>query len=207
MRLLIGPGAALAACLMGGTVPASALEMSYAITQMYASVEAPPPTADRITICYGFVCRLRTHLDLTPGDRKALADLLNKGKATPEAERQALRLAVQWLDRRMGPILNTTQRVARADIRHRDDARNYDCYDTTRNAVSLLLVLREWGLLRHHTISDPRYRGTLIFGQTPHNTAVLKDRASGQEWVLDLWPKAYGELPDVMPIERWMTEN
>lgn len=207
MRLLIGPGAALAACLMGGTVPASALEMSYAITQMYASVEAPPPTADRITICYGFVCRLRTHLDLTPGDRKALADLLNKGKATPEAERQALRLAVQWLDRRMGPILNTTRRVARADIRHRDDARNYDCYDTTRNAVSLLLVLREWGLLRHHTISDPRYRGTLIFGQTPHNTAVLKDRASGQEWVLDLWPKAYGELPDVMPIERWMTEN
>jgi hypothetical protein len=207
MRLLIGPGAALAACLMGGTVPASALEMSYAITQMYASVEAPPPTADRITICYGFVCRLRTHLDLTPGDRKALADLLNKGKATPEAERQALRLAVQWLDRRMGPILNTTRRVARADIRHRDDARNYDCYDTTRNAVSLLLVLREWDLLRHHTISDPRYRGTLIFGQTPHNTAVLKDRASGQEWVLDLWPKAYGELPDVMPIERWMTEN
>ena len=207
MRLLIGPGAALAACLMGGTVPASAVEMSYAIGQMYASVEVPPPTADRITICYGFVCRLRTHLDLTPGDRKALADLLNKGKATPEAERQALRLAVQWLDRRMGPILNTTRRVARADIRHRDDAQNYDCYDTTRNAVSLLLVLREWGLLRHHTISDPRYRGTLIFGQTPHNTAVLKDRASGQEWVLDLWPKAYGELPDVMPIERWMTEN
>jgi len=192
---------------MGGAVPAHAVEMSYAIGQMYASVEVPPPTASRITICYGFVCRLRTHLDLTPGDRKALTDLLNKGKATPEAERQALRLAVQWLDRRMGPILNTTRRVARADIRHRDDARNYDCYDTTRNAVSLLLVLREWGLLRHHTISDPRYRGTLIFGQTPHNTAVLKDRASGQEWVLDLWPKAYGELPDVMTVERWMTEN
>jgi len=207
MRFLIGPGAALVACLMGGAVPAHAVEMSYAIGQMYASVEVPPPTASRITICYGFVCRLRTHLDLTPGDRKALTDLLNKGKATPEAERQALRLAVQWLDRRMGPILNTTRRVARADIRHRDDARNYDCYDTTRNAVSLLLVLREWGLLRHHTISDPRYRGTLIFGQTPHNTAVLKDRASGQEWVLDLWPKAYGELPDVMTVERWMTEN
>jgi hypothetical protein len=186
---------------------ASAIEMSYAIAQMYASVEAPPPSANRMTLCYGFVCRLREEVHFTPADRRALTDLLNKGKATAEAERRSLQLAVQWLDRRMGPILDMTKRVARADFRHRDDSRNYDCYDTTRNAVSLLLVLREWGLLRHHTISDPRYRGKWLFGQTPHNTAVLKDRNTGQEWVLDLWPKAYGELPDVMTIEQWLTEN
>ena len=199
--------ALLAAYLVIGAGRAVAIEMSYAITQMYASVEVPPPTSSRMTVCYGFVCRLRVHLDFTQSDHKALSDLLNKGKATAEAERRALQSAVQWFDHRMGPILNTSRRVARADIRHLDDSRNYDCYDTTRNAVSLLLVLREWGLLRHHTISDPRYRGTLIFGQTPHNTAVLKDRGTGQEWVLDLWPKAYGELPDVMTIEKWLTEN
>ena len=207
MQFRLVLAAAVAANVAMAMDRAAAVEMSYAITQMYASVEVPPPTPDRITICYGFVCRLRVHLDFTAGDHRTLTDLLNKGKASPAAERRALQLAVQWLDRRMGPILDTTRRVARADIRHRDDSRNYDCYDTTRNAVSLLLVLREWGLLRHHTISDPRYRGTLIFGQTPHNTAVLKDRTSGQEWVLDLWPKAYGELPDVMPLERWLTEN
>ena len=80
--------------------------MSHAIAQMYASVEVPPPTASRMTVCYGFVCRLRVHLDFTPG-RPQGADrhLLNKGKATPEDERRALQLAVQWFDRRMGPIL------------------------------------------------------------------------------------------------------
>jgi hypothetical protein len=207
MRFRFVVAGVLAAGVAMGMGRASAIEMSHAIAQMYASVEVPPPTESRMTVCYGFVCRLRVHLDFTQADHKALSDLLNKGKATPEAERRSLQLAVQWFDRRMGPILDTTRRVARADIRHRDDSRNYDCYDTTRNAVSLLLVLREWGLLRHHTISDPRYRGTLIFGQTPHNTAVLKDRTTGQEWVLDLWPKAYGELPDVMTIERWLTEN
>lgn len=207
MRFRLVLAGVLAVGLASGTDRASAIELSYAIAQMYTAVEVPPPTASRITVCYGFVCRLRTHLDFTPGDRRALSDLLNKGKASPEAERKALQFAVQWLDRRMGPILQTTKRVARADIRHRDDDRNYDCYDTTRNAVGLLLVLRQWGLLRHHTISDPRYRGTLLFGQTPHNTAVVKDRTSGQEWVLDLWTKAYGELPDVMPVERWVTEN
>jgi hypothetical protein len=207
MRFRLVLAGVLVASFAMGMGRASAIEMSYAIAQMYAAVEAPPPTESRMTVCYGFVCRLRVHLDFTQADQKALTDLLNKGKATPEAERRSLQLAVQWFDRRMGPVLDTTRRVARADIRHRDDSRNYDCYDTTRNAVSLLLVLREWGLLRHHTISDPRYRGTLIFGQTPHNTAVLKDRTTGQEWVLDLWPKAYGELPDVMTIEKWLTEN
>lgn len=206
MRRLMA-AAALAGALSLGPGAAVAVEMSYGIEKMYAAVEMPPPTADRMTVCYGFVCRLRTHLHFTPVDRKALTEILDKGKASAEAERNALRLAVNWLDRRMGPILGTTRRVARADIRHMDADHNYDCYDTTRNAVSLLLVLREWGLLRHHTVSDPRYRGTMIFGQTPHNTAVLKDRKTGVEWAIDLWPKAYNELPDVMPISRWVTEN
>jgi len=207
MRLGLGFAVVVAVGLASAQHTARAIEMSSAIAQIYSSVEVPPPEAGRITICYGFVCRLRTHLYFTPGDRRALTDILNKGKGSAEAERQAVRQAVQWLDRRMGPILNTTKRVARADFRHRDDDRNYDCYDTTRNAVSLLLVLREWNLLRHHTVSDPQYRGRWLFGQTPHNTAVLKDTKTGVEWVVDLWTKAYGELPDVMTVEKWLTEN
>ena len=207
MRFQFVVAGALAAGLAMGTDRATAIELSPAIAQLYSSVEILPPTASRMTICYGFVCRLRHILDFTPGDRRALTDLLNKGKASAEAERKAVQLAVHWLDRRMGPILGTTKRVARADFRHRDDDHNYDCYDTTRNAVSLLLVLREWGMLRHHTISDPEYRGRWLVGQTPHNTAVLKDRKTGTDWVVDLWTKAYGELPEVMTVEKWLTEN
>jgi hypothetical protein len=207
MRLQLVLGVFLSASLAMAAGRAEAIEMSPAIAQIYSSVEVPPPTASRITVCYGFVCRLRTHLDFTPGDRRTLTDILNKGRANPEVERRALQLAVQWMDRRMGPILNTTKRVARADFRHRDDDRNYDCYDTTRNAVSLLLVLREWGLLRHHTVADPEYRGRWLIGQTPHNTAVVKDKKTGVQWVVDLWTRAYGELPEVMPVEKWLTEN
>jgi hypothetical protein len=207
MRFRFVVAGALAAGLAMGTDRAAAIELSPAIAQLYSSVEILPPTASRMTVCYGFVCRLRHILDFTPGDRRALTDLLNKGKATPETERQAVQQAVHWLDRRMGPILGTTKRVARADFRHRDDDRNYDCYDTTRNAVSLLLVLREWGVLRHHTIADPEYRGRWLVGQTPHNTAVLKDRKTGTDWVVDLWTKPYGELPEVMTVEKWLTEN
>ena len=207
MRFRLILGGLLFASIAMGTERAPAIEMSPAIAAMYSAVEVPPPTASRMTVCYGFVCRLRTHLDFTPGDRRTLTALFNKAKASPEAERKAVQEAVAWLDRRMGPILGTTRRVARADFRHRDDDHNYDCYDTTRNAVSMLLVLREWGLIRHHSIADPQYRGRFLLGQTPHNTAVLKERTSGREWVVDLWTKRYGELPDVMSVEQWRTEN
>jgi hypothetical protein len=207
MRFQFVFAGALLAGLAMGTAPGAAIELSPKIAQLYSSVEILPPTASRMTVCYGFVCRLRYILDFMPGDRRALTDIMNKGKASPEAERKAVQQAVQWLDRRMGPILSMTKRLARADFRHRDDDHNYDCYDTTRNATSLLIVLREWGLLGHHTISDPEYRGRFLIGQTPHNTAVLKDTKSGTKWVVDLWTKAYGEPPEVMTVEKWLTEN
>ena len=36
---------------------------------------------------------------------------------------------------------------------------------------------------------------------------VLRDRATGESWVLDMWPRAYAQLPDVMTVARWMKED
>jgi hypothetical protein len=114
---------------------------------------------------------------------------------------------VVWFDRRMGPVLGTDKRVARADFRAGDDSHNFDCWDTTRNVTSLLLVLQDWGLLKFHTVGNPHYRGNTLALQTPHNTAVLVERATHAEWVVDMWPRGYAQLPDVMPLDRWIKEN
>jgi len=189
--------------------PAAAMAagMSSAITYLYESVSIYPPTAKSMTVCYGFVCRRREVLDFTDGDRKALTQIMQAGRASAVAERAAVRKAVVWFDRRMGPILGTDKRVAKADFRYFDDKHNYDCWDTTRNTTSLLLVLQEWGLLKHHAIGDPHYRGNTLVLQTPHNTAVLVDRATKVEWVVDLWPRGYLQPPDVMTVEKWVTED
>jgi hypothetical protein len=207
MRCLAVTAIASAAFLGVSPVPAVAAELSPALKELYASVSIYPPTAERFTVCYGFVCRRREVLDFTSADRKALTDLLAKGKASPDAERKAVQQAVIWFDRRMGPIIGTSKRIARADFRYFDDKHNYDCYDTTRNTTSLLLVLQAWGLLRHHVVGEPRFRGKFFLGQTPHNTAVLTERAGGAEWVVDMWTRAYAELPDVMPVDQWLKED
>jgi hypothetical protein len=201
------------ACVLGvvgmavSVAPVHAAEMSSGIAQLYTSVSINPPSATSMTVCYGFVCRRREQLDFSAADRKALTQIMTAGRASAVAERAAVQKTIIWFDRRMGPILGTDRRVAKADFRYFDDKHNYDCWDTTRNTTSLLLVLQDWGLLKYHEVSDPRYRGNALVLQTPHNTAVLLDRATKAEWVVDLWPRGYLQPPDVMTVEQWVKED
>jgi hypothetical protein len=206
MRLALIAGAAIAV-LAPTAGQASASELSRGIAQLYSSVSILPPTARTMTVCYGFVCRRRVALDFSAADRAALTRILAAGRNSATAERRAVQNAVVWFDRKVGPVIGTDKRVARADFRARSDHTNFDCWDTTRNTTSLLLVLRQWGLLRHHDVGEPRYRGNALVLQTPHNTAVLVDKATGQQWVVDMWTRAYAQLPDVMPVEQWVKDN
>lgn len=204
-RLLVAAATLFAAQAVDGR--AAAAELSPGIAQLYTSVSIYPPSAKSMTVCYGFVCRRREPLDFTSADRGTLTRILVAGRSSAAAERRAVQKAVVWFDRRMGPILGTDKRVARADFRAGDDKHNFDCWDTTRNVTSLLLVLQDWGLLKFHTVGNPHYRGNALVLQTPHNTAVLVERATHVEWVVDMWPRGYAQLPDVMPLDRWIKEN
>jgi len=186
--------------------PARASELSAGIAQLYTSVSIYPPSASSMTVCYGFVCRRREMLDFTAADRAALTRIMAAGHANAAAERAAVQKAVIWFDRRMGPILGTDKRVAKADFRANDDKHNYDCWDTTRNTTSLMLVLQAWNLFKFHDVGDPHYRGFQLM-QTPHNTAVLVERATKVEWAVDLWPRGYLQPPDVMTVSQWVTED
>ncbi|WP_407177352.1 hypothetical protein [Bradyrhizobium sp. STM 3562] len=202
--------AAFGLCAVGWcclATPAAAVELTAAQSALYTTVSIFPPSARSMTVCYGFVCRRREMLDFTPTDRSALGKILASGRASAAAERAAVQKAVVWFDRRMGPVIGTDKRVAKADIRALDSTHNFDCWDTTRNTTSLLLVLQEWGLLKYHTVGDPHYRGNALVLQLPHNTAVLIDRATKVEWVVDMWTHGYAEPPDVMPLAEWIKED
>src|SRR5437764_7795210 len=100
------------------TCPVQAAEMSSAVAALYSTVSIYPPSATSMTVCYGFVCRRREILDFTPADRKALTQILTAGKSSGAAERAAVQKAVVWFDRRMGSLIGTDKRVAKADFRY-----------------------------------------------------------------------------------------
>lgn len=210
---IAGPRKGVALCgvsavlLAGVACPAAGAELTEPQAALYTTVSIYPPDARSMTVCYGFVCRRREILDFTAADRVALTKIMAAGRASAAAERAAVQKAVIWFDRRMGPILGTDKRVAKADFRYFDAPHNFDCWDTTRNTTSLMLVLQKWGLFKYHVVGDPHYRGNTLVLQTPHNTAVLVDRATKVEWAVDLWPRGYLQPPDVMPITQWVTED
>jgi hypothetical protein len=196
---------AVTAALAGA--PAGAMELAPGISELYTSVSIYPPTTSSMTICYGFVCKRRYELGFTAADRAALSKIMAAGRASAVAERAAVQNAVVWFDRRVGPVIGTDKRIANADFRYFDDKHNFDCWDTTRNVTSLLLVMQEWGLFKHHTVGEPKYRGNALVLQTPHNTPVLVERANSENWVVDMWTRGYAQLPEVMTVAKWVKEN
>jgi len=56
-------------------------------------------------------------------------------------------------------------------------------------------------------VGDSHYRGNALVLQTPHNTAVLAERATRIEWVVDMWPRGYPQPPDGMTVEKWVKED
>ncbi len=116
---------AVLAMALAGIQTAKALEMTPAIAALYTTVSIYPPSASSMTVCYGFVCRRREILDFSAGDRSALTQIMAAGHASAAAERAAAQKAVIWFDRRMGPVIGTNKRVAKADFRYFDDKHNF----------------------------------------------------------------------------------
>jgi hypothetical protein len=164
-----------------------------------------PPTRDSVFICHGFTCKYVVQVDLTDADRAKLTQLLARGKASPEAERRAVAAAGAWFDRRIAPAAGTQNHVAHAGYVYMYNPHQFDCIDSSRNTTSLLLLLDQLGLLRHHTVDVPVSRGLWLGGQSPHTTAVLVETKSSTKWAVDSWTRGYGEAPEVMPLSRWVT--
>ena len=95
-------GALLASLMLGAAPAAAAIKLWPAIEQLYSSVEMEPPSATHMTVCYGFVCRLRLTLVFTAAERTTITNLMNKGRANAAEERKAIQQVFVWFDHRVG---------------------------------------------------------------------------------------------------------
>ncbi len=187
---------------VGGGI-ASAATATNVVDAAYGGLSVTPPTPSMVYVCHGFGCKYRDEVDLTAGDRTKLTQILAAGRASAAAERKAVAAAGAWFDKRVGPVAGTQNHVARAGAKYMYDIHQFDCIDTSRNTTSLLLVLDQLKLLRHHDVDAPEARGYFIDGRPPHATAVLVEKATGTKWSIDSWTVGYGQALEVMPLERW----
>jgi len=189
-----------------GIAPAGAGDIDFATLKTLEQLSLPAPDPTRPIVCHGFGCAYQTPIFLRPADRAQIKKLFAPAAKSAEAERKAVAATMAWFEKRVAPEAGTAQAKARAGFGSAGDPSQFDCLDKTSNTVNVLAVVAQMGLLRFHAIDAPESRG-LIIGGLPHTTAVVRERKSGQKWVVDGWTHNNGELPDVMPLEKWKAES
>lgn len=191
------------AALLLAVRPAVGGEVDPAVMTMLREWSLALATPSRIVVCHGFGCAFRTEIGLAAGDRAQMAAIMASGSASPQAERAAIGRTEAWFEKRIAPLTGTAKRVARAGplVGGARNPAQFDCIDTTNNTNSLLLILNQLNLLRHHTIAAPASR--FLLNEGPHFTAVIKDRKSNELWTVDPWTHKGSEVPDVWPLAKW----
>jgi hypothetical protein len=172
-----------------------------------SAAQAPPTEGATVIVCHGYGCRYRTRVQFSPADMARLHRLVAAGKATPDAERQALGRAVQWFEVTVGPIAGTSHDKLKGDVLLIPDPSQEDCIDESTNTTTLLKLIESRGWLLHHTVGPTKERGFLLDGRYPHNTAVVIEKSGGERWAIDSWTHANGEFPDIMPISEWVKQG
>ncbi len=191
---------------LSGPVQAGSASRSDVVSAAYGDYSISEPTSSQLTVCHGFGCKLTAEVSLGPADKAQLARMMAAGKGSAEAERRAVAAVGAWFDKRIAPLAGTANHIARAGPGQAFASENqFDCIDTSRNLTSLLLLLDELKLLRHHSPDAPVSRGYFLDLRYPHATAVLTEKTSGTSYSVDAWTRPYGQAPEIMPLERWKT--
>lgn len=172
-------------------------------TSWYGAHDGVAPKGERIYVCHAFGCARKTPVDLSARHLSRLNAILAKGRKSPEAERQAIADAIAWHERAIAPAVGSANDVGGYDLHNAGVPGQMDCIDEATNTTSVLLVAAGRGYLRHHTVSGPVARGFFLDGRYPHATAVVREKDGGRSYSVDSWPKANGEPPVVMPLEKW----
>ncbi len=157
--------------------------------------------AQSFRVCHGYGCYFQTPVTLTSADRSRIAAIMASGRKSAEAERAAIRRAVQVFELRSTQVIGVADRP-KMEFGEARQKGQMDCVDESTNTDHFLRYLQSAGLLRHHGVSSRESRGSFIDGRYPHFAAVLRDK-SGTLWAVDSWYEPAGGKPDVMRLAEW----
>ncbi|HEY4774784.1 MAG TPA: hypothetical protein VIH40_08185 [Xanthobacteraceae bacterium] len=196
----------LTAGFLAQAAPLDRAAAGHEIAAQFQELSLPVPTVRRVIVCHGFACKYRTLIHFGAGDHAALQRLMAPPAASPERERAAVAKAVAWFGRRIAPEAGTAGAKARAGPLSSGDPSQFDCVEAALNTTSLLLMLEDLRLLRHHRVEPTASRWRPLDLEV-HTTAVLSEARSGRKWAFDAWVRNSGEVPDVRPLDDWYRGN
>lgn len=198
-------GTALALVLLGGCT----YEQEGQPELHFEFFKTVAPKDDTVTVCSAYGCQHQTLFTFTENDIRQIAVIMDEARAsdTAEAEREAIRQAIAWIERRVGKSTGTDRDRPGLDFFGSGDRRQQDCVDEATNTTSYMLVMERYALLHHHKVVRPMAKGNLILGQWPHWGAMIEERATGRKYAVDFFFYANGKPPVIMTAAKWYIDE
>lgn len=158
------------------------------------------PTPETLQVCHGSNCRIETAVRLDASDWARVRALFGPAVPTAAEERRRIASAIGLMEQLVAPQAGTAKDVGR-NLAVVDQSGQLDCVDEAVNSSTYLNLIDDAGLLRFHAVETPAHRGGVILA---HNTAVVRDLATGQRYAVDSWFYDNGAPAVVLPLQTWL---
>lgn len=162
--------------------------------------KAKLPVGDTVFVCSAYGCKVRHDFLFQDRELNVLKEYFSSVNSA-SSEREALRKAIAFIETRVGIATDTDTDRASIDFLGNGDATQMDCVDEATNVTSYLLILKKHGMIKHHDILAPNWKGG-IFKWT-HYAGVIKDRKTGINWAIDAGVGGNGKRPLIIEYSKW----
>lgn len=160
------------------------------------------PSPSHFSICYSHGCNRSADVQLSREEWNTIRQMFNFGSSDQAEERQSIAKAVGSLETIVGKRTGTDADLG-GSFAGTFRQFQMDCVDEAVNTVTYLVMMKIDGLIRFHDLREPANRGYFIWGGWPHTAAVIVDKLSGEEFVVDSWYLANGQPPFIIPLKQW----
>jgi hypothetical protein len=161
---------------------------------------ADPHPSD-FTICYGYGCRKTARVQLTSAQWERIRAVFSPMPSDAIRERARIALAIGVMESIVGPLTGTDGDIG-GSFQAAFRKNQMDCEDEAVNTCTYLVMMQADGLITFHDIHKPTMRGFMVMGW-PHVATVIKDKQTGERFVVDSWFEDNGRPAYVVPYKEW----
>ena len=190
--------ALLAVLFLGGCADTLYPDLHYYMKEK----RLPPPTQESFPHCEGYGCPTYKNVELSKADWKKIENAFGSKAKNAGQEREKVARTIGEFERVVGPLTGTDVDIA--GTFGKTGKGQLDCVDESTNTTVFLMLLKQKGLLNFHEIEQPQVRWPIISGRGwMHQTAVITDKETREQFAVDSWFEDAGVNPWVVPLDSW----
>jgi hypothetical protein len=186
---------AVVSCACAGIVEKNA----YEFIERYGNKN---PVPSSFSICYAHGCILSAEVRLTDEEWSTVRQAFRPDAADAEGERRYIAKAIGIIETIVGRHTGTDgdKGGTFAGIFRKNQM---DCMDEAVNTTTYLAMMKNDGLLPFHDLIGTTNRGYFIWRGWPHIAAVIAEKKTGAEYVVDSSFLDNGNPAFIIPLHQW----